>query len=208
MRVKDKIFGANSERRSRFHSRRGVLLPAAEIARAPALLIRRLGGPGLKTQPWMARGAIAMLDLLLRPNMTLLELGSGVSTIWYAKRTKTTTSIEDHDEWADRVAVMLAGVGNVELRRTHSIKEGLVGLDGVEFDVAIVDHIDTPELSRVDAVRMLKDRAGVIVLDDSDRAAYIDADTVLSGWRRERFVSLRAKPFQATETTIYSRPSE
>ncbi len=208
MRMLDKLLGVSTDRRSRFHSRRGRLLPAREIVRAPELLVGRLRRSFAEPEPWMASGAVAELDRLLRPHMTLLELGSGTSTVWYAKRTKSTTSIEDHAEWADQVTVMVMDLPNVDLRRVASMSEGLDTLAGDQFDVVIVDHTDTPELTRVDAIRALKDRVGIVVLDDSDRVAYLEADAVLAGWSRKRFVSLRATPFQATETTIYRRPAD
>ena len=46
-----------------------------------------------------------------------------------------------------------------------------------------------------------------LALDDSDRAAYGDADGILEGWRVRRFVGVKPFPLTVTETSIYERPS-
>jgi hypothetical protein len=47
---------------------------------------------------------------------------------------------------------------------------------------------------------------GLLALDDSDRAAYGDADSILEGWRVHRIVGVKPFPLSATETAIYERP--
>jgi predicted O-methyltransferase YrrM len=201
-----KLLGRDDERRSRLHTRRGNLLPLSELVRAPRLMLQRIGRTEHEPEPWMARGALLALDQLLTRDTSLLELGSGNSTVWYARRTKATTSLEDNGEWAERVADMCRGMANVTLVRVESLKAGVEALGDVQFDVAVIDHNDAAGFTRVDAAAALRARSSVIVLDDSDRSAYREVDALLSGWRVERFVSLRASPFQATETTVYRAP--
>ena len=183
-----KGLGRDDERPSRFHSRRGRLLPVGELVRAPAMLVGRFRRKPADPQPWMARGAIARLEELLGPKTSLLELGSGSSTLWFAQRTGAITSLEDHDDWADRVADMTRGAANVELRRVTSLPEALAALDG-HYDVGVVDHRDSAEWTRIDSLRALKDLCSILLLDDSDRQQYGSAETVLAGWRVERIES-------------------
>ena len=74
-----------SEGPTRLHTGRGQLLPPyawGDVGRATRDRLR-----GQRPQvPWMAPGAVRALHRLLHPEMTLLELGSGASTAWYAER--------------------------------------------------------------------------------------------------------------------------
>jgi len=54
--------------------------------------------------PWLAPEAIHFLETYLRPTDTGLEFGSGRSTIWFAKRIQSLTSVEHNPEWHARVS--------------------------------------------------------------------------------------------------------
>jgi predicted O-methyltransferase YrrM len=193
-----KVAGRDAERASRLHTRRGqVVLPGF----ASALLARRRPPQG----PWMAPAAVRRLETLLGPNLTLLELGSGSSTAWYAERCKQVVSVEPDPAWARSTRAAVGSAGNVEV-----IEESVADYlgHGRPADVVIVDHLDEPGHSRVDSIRAVCASAAIVVLDDSDRTAYRTADSVLLGWPSERFVGYRPRPLQPTETTIWCRPAD
>ena len=56
------------------------------------------------------------------------------------------------------------------------------------------------------AARSLVKPGGYLLLDDSDRPEYLEADHMLPGWGLRRVVGVRQFPLAATETTIYKRP--
>ena len=58
--------------------------------------------------PWLVRGAVDVIDHLLRPTDTGLEWGSGRSTSWLAPRLGHLTSVEDSPEWASQVSDRIA----------------------------------------------------------------------------------------------------
>jgi hypothetical protein len=197
-----KIIGRDAERRSRIHSRRGQAMPPGETLRIPGLLLERIH-PTF-AEPWMAAGAVSYLDAYLTPTKSVIELGSGSSTGWYGKRAGHVLSIEPDPAWAAKVRALVVNPG-VKVQE-GSIATVLASLDPLErFDVAVVDHIDEPGMTRVDAIRILAARVGAVVLDDSDRKEYDGVEDLMPGWETHRYVGLRSKPFALTETTIFLR---
>jgi hypothetical protein len=65
--------------------------------------------------PWLTPQAIGLLEDWLKPNDVGLEWGSGRSTIWFAKRVRSLTSIESDNEWFTKVKGLLQenGLDNV-----------------------------------------------------------------------------------------------
>jgi len=57
--------------------------------------------------PWLTRDAVKLLDALLKPSDIGVEFGSGRSTVWFAKRLKSLTSIENNELWYRKVSSSL-----------------------------------------------------------------------------------------------------
>jgi hypothetical protein len=210
--VAAKVIGKDSEHPSRFHSRRGDLCNPVDLLTIPALVWGRLAGKA-KTSPWMTPAAVKHLDHLLSAEDVVLELGSGASTAWYARRVRRVVSLEPNPSWAERVKAALADHPNAEVR-VGSI-EALFAAAFLELHptVLIVDHTDEPRFSRTDAIRfalidgtmqrLIMPR--LIVLDDSDRTRYRPAIDILGRWSVNRFTGFRDKPLRLTETTVFTR---
>jgi predicted O-methyltransferase YrrM len=66
--------------------------------------------------PWLTPAAIGMLTTLLHSTDRGLEFGSGRSTLWFADRIGSLTSVETNRHWHDEVSGKLKdrGIGNVE----------------------------------------------------------------------------------------------
>jgi predicted O-methyltransferase YrrM len=153
----------------------------------------------------MATGAVRWLDRNLSSDMTLLELGAGASTSWYAARVGRVVSVEPNEDWHRRVASSLKDLANVELV-ADTIRSALERYKPTSFDVVVVDHTETErDLKRLDVIAGLGQSVRIIVLDDSDRASYAGASEVMLGWTAERHVSYRGRPLSPTETTIFTR---
>jgi hypothetical protein len=153
----------------------------------------------------MTPEAVVRLEGILKPDFTLLELGSGASTEWYAGRVHSVVSIEPDQEWFEVTETRTASRPNVELL-PMSVAQYFSSRSS-SFDVVIVDHTDETDMTRPMAVEKVRGFAKVIVLDDSDRESYSEVDRLLSSWRIERFVGLRSWPLRVTETTIYHSPT-
>jgi hypothetical protein len=115
---------------------------------------RFLGGKGTLEigYPWLSVGAIVALEQVIfrvdgvnLPPKRVLELGSGGSTIFFAKRAEHVVSIETDRGWAPRTAEALERnglAGKVELVvRTNPESERYVAaLPDRSFDLLLVDH--------------------------------------------------------------------
>ncbi|WP_375502869.1 hypothetical protein [uncultured Jatrophihabitans sp.] len=150
----------------------------------------------------MAPNAVERLNQLLTNDMTLLELGSGSSTAWFAARVGRVVSIEPNADWARRTSESLRGLGNVTII-SESIAAALPSAE--PSNVVIVDHNDEAAMTRVDALAIVVDFADIIVLDDSDRKEYAQSDEITADWNCERYVGFRPRPLIPTETTIFIR---
>jgi Methyltransferase domain len=202
-----KIIKGHPTRRTRFHTGRAQFLPLRELPSA----VVSFGYRAVKRYPdgpWMTPSAVRELRDSLTSSMSLLELGSGVSTAWYADRVGRVVSIEPEAEWAAKVQLQLAGRANCELRQA-SVEDELrrVILTEDHFDVVIIDFDEHYGFTRPEAVELAKSVATrIVVLDDSDRPEYAAADASMSGWQAYRFPGMKSVPLIATETTIYVRP--
>src|SRR5438477_3935780 len=54
--------------------------------------------------PWFSYAAIDFLERFLKPEMSVVEYGSGGSTLFFAHRVKTVFSIEDNPQWFELVS--------------------------------------------------------------------------------------------------------
>lgn len=97
--------------------------------------------------PWIARDATRILGLWLRSTDVGLEWGTGRSTVWFARRVKSITSVEGNPKWFEIVGRSLEreGLGNARLVLCDD-KRGPAGYVGVvdqfpdgSLDFALVD---------------------------------------------------------------------
>lgn len=154
---------------------------------------------GLDVPWWTFEAADEVAEFLrARPGASVLEWGSGASTVWLAARAGSVLSIEHDPRWAGATARALAArdVGNVELRvveprpavgpgAVRSAKPGFAGLDfaayvdaGAGPDVPEVDLVVIDGRAREACLARALDRladGGLIVFDNVDRARYRDA---------------------------------
>jgi hypothetical protein len=185
---------------------RGQLLPPSEWGAAAKSVGLRLARRVPDT-PWMTPSAVRRLDALLEPSMTLLELGSGVSTSWWARRVAHVTSVEPDAAWAAAVrsATAEAGVGGKVEVVESAIPTYLDRLTE-EYDVVVVDF--NPVSDRPAAVRAVAPLARrFVVHDDSDAPSnrIEPADLPGPGWRVERHPGMKPTPLAVVETSIYLR---
>jgi predicted O-methyltransferase YrrM len=157
--------------------------------------------------------SIGWLRRRIRPNWSVLELGAGRSTPWFARRAGRVLSLEDNGYWLQQARDRLdeLGLDNVELRELP-VEEfaGVVeGLDDDSLDLVVVDFLESPAADRVQAVGLARAKVkpgGYLLLDDSDRSAYAAAYELLEGWRERRFVGVKDGWPTVCETSIFCRP--
>jgi predicted O-methyltransferase YrrM len=90
-------------------------------------------------KPWLCPGTIDFCEKNLRKPMKGVEFGSGRSTIWFADRLGSLTSVEHAPQWHAQVRKMLSdrGVANVDYR--------LVALDHPEEQPEAETYASTPK---------------------------------------------------------------
>lgn len=198
-------------RASRFHTARGPM-PLSGWLRLPAARLRaRLDR--VPERPWIVPAAVGWLGRRTRREWRVLELGSGRSTVWLARRTGSVLSFEDNEYWLHRGRELLdaAGIENAELRQLpiERFCPEVAELPDAGFDLVVVDFLESPQADRIEALRAARPKlrpGGYMLLDDSDRSAYAEADELLAGWKRRRFTGVKDGWPTVCETTIYRRP--
>ena len=70
--------------------------------------------------PWMTPGAVQRLDELVKPTDNVIEVGTGGSTLFFARRAQFVIGIEPNLEWADSVIQEASGRN---INNAHMISE-------------------------------------------------------------------------------------
>ena len=159
---------------------------------------------GNKCEPWWVRDAIFLIHHIMLPSWKVLEWGGGSSTVWFSSHAESVTTIEDSGDWVKDLGELLQkhNITNVQLR--HRAKQNKGNLRsftmGCCYDNYIYGASDiqdgTLDLVSVDgrargnclkeAIRLVKPKGGVLVLDNYDREWYQEAinTTIPKNWLR------------------------
>jgi predicted O-methyltransferase YrrM len=198
-------------RAGRFHTAREPM-PVSGWLRYPAARWRARRGE-TPERPWIVPAAIGWLRRRIRPDWSVLELGAGRSTPWFARRAARVLSFEDNEFWVDETRRRLRelGIDNVDLRlgAVEELPTSLEALPAGGFELVVVDFLESPGMTRVQALPAAMERVkpgGLLVLDDSDRPGYAEAFEILAGWRFRKFVGVKDGWPEACETGIFRRP--
>jgi predicted O-methyltransferase YrrM len=117
-RMAERVLRGDPRRRTRFHDLEGHHLPWRGLADLlPCALSTLLRKTGRRlTAPWLPYPAVRYLRRLVAPSWSVLEFGSGASTLWLAHRAARVVSVEHDPSWFVRVERWLqrAGRANVE----------------------------------------------------------------------------------------------
>jgi len=192
-----KMIAGDDDRISRLHDEKGNRVKFGRILRnAPQAVCTGLGRKLLDYRPqlpWISYDAIRFFEGYLSSEKTVLEFGSGMSTIWYARHAKHVYSVEDYAPWHLKVKEMLinAGVSNV----TYELKTGEdytnFMLDaGVRMDMVMIDGSVRSACAET-AIFQVKDN-GIIYLDNSDKHSSPsggdtrDAENILLDFAKQR----------------------
>jgi predicted O-methyltransferase YrrM len=200
-------------RAGRFHTVRGPMGLSGWL-RYPAAWVRAKTGR-TPERPWIVPASIGWLRRRIRSDWSVLELGSGRSTVWFGRRAGRVISLEDNEFWHGSTQQRLekAGLVNVELRLrpVEEFPMEISELPDEGFDLVVVDFLEAPMVSRIDCLgpAMKKVRpGGFLLLDDSDRPGYAEAFEMLAGWRFRKFTGVKDEWPEACETGTFRRPGK
>lgn len=135
-----------------------VFIPTPHAHWTPRYLVSRIRqewwSRSHPDDPWLTRTAVAFLNEYLRPGDTVVEFGSGRSTMWFSRHVGAmgkVISVEASQEWQQEV-----------VRRLHAAGMG-------QADVQYAP--DTPEQYVRSAAQRLIGKADAILIDGSVRDA-------------------------------------
>ncbi len=195
----------------RFHTVREPMSLSGWV-RYPAAWWRAKRG-STPERPWIVPAAIGWLRRRIRPDWSVLELGAGRSTPWFARRAGRVLSFEDNEYWAEQTGNRLRELGleNVELRQlaVEAFADAVDALPDAAFQLVVVDFLEARTVTRIDVLKPAMQKVGpggFLLLDDSDRPGYAQAFDLLDGWRFRRFVGVKDGWPEACETGIFRRP--
>ncbi len=216
MQFLEKLIRADTGRKSRFHTLRGDAANWKVLLRTPVVfgigLLRRWSGTRSGSL-WIPRNAQKEIEKHIQPNWRVLEFGAGLSTVWWAKRVESITSIEHDRGWYTEIQQKLEAGGwkNVDFRfRDLELYETAVkDIESGSMDFLVVDGIKRLECMH-EAVRLVKRGGGFVYLDNSDVQSVerLMAYEVLVSAAHEqggyvmKFVDYPPGMFQVTEGTL------
>ena len=112
--------------------------------------------------PWLTYPSIEYLSNLDLSNETIFELGSGFSTLWFAKRSKKVFSVEADESWYKKIIEEMSNFDNVEINLVNEdhgneIFEGLdesdlIFIDGLDREDALDYIIENIDISKIKCI--------------------------------------------------------
>ena len=158
-----------------------------------------------KALPWVTYSFIDFIKERINKSQSIFEYGSGNSTIFYAERAGSVTSVEHDKSWFEKVkntSPANAEMIYCELQRDGEYAKKATLLNK-KFDIIIVDGRDRVRCCRysVDALSP----NGVIVLDDSEREVYDPARVLLreKGFKEISFSGISPGLFYEKATSVF-----
>lgn len=136
--------------------------------------------------PWLTDGAVRFLEEFFQKHdePSVLEFGSGSSSVWFAKRTKNLTSIEHDKDCHDLVKSKIRAMSNTEnvklILKARPYFDVCKQFSTESFDLILVDGRERVGCIKA-AISLLKP-GGIMMLDNSERPRYRPAFKALSAW--------------------------
>ena len=164
-----------------------------------------LSGP----TPWWSYSCTDFLDQVVPISASVLEIGGGASTAWWASRGNSITTIETDPHWAAEQRQ-----ANRRFSNRAEVQE-VVNLDpstlipllvGKTFDVVVNDGSG----NRSDLASVLSavlSEGGIFIWDNSDREEYLPGiqQLISAGFKPLDFFGLSPISAYASKTTIFSK---
>lgn len=168
MNAIQRLIKADDTRKTRFHTSNGHLcLNPSEFLRALATTVNRTVFHKYSDVPWLAFPAIAHLERQIS-GRRVFEFGSGMSTLWFAKRCRQVVSVESDGHWHQIVTERCRAMQNVRIIHANSKEDYLAAIStaGGKFDLILVDGLYRAEC--LDLARPYLNPEALVIVDDTD----------------------------------------
>ena len=157
--------------------------------------------------PWVTYSFIDFISERLNTNMDIFEYGSGNSTLWYAKKVSSVTSVEHDKKWFEKIKNSMPQNVNLNYQELVYGERYSAFSTKIEkkFDIVIVDGRDRVNCVK-NAIDSIKEN-GIIILDDSERMAYSEGVNFLlnNNFSKLDFWGISPGLFYKKNTTIFYR---
>lgn len=144
-----KLLRSNDGRRSRLHDRRGNLVPWLRLVlngpRTLSSFLALRGWGWRPVRPWISYAATAAIARTLASRRcSVLEFGSGMSTLWFVKRAARVCSVEHDSSWYNLLNAKLSTLGfgpavDYQLRTNVQEYYSFKADSADRFDILLVD---------------------------------------------------------------------
>lgn len=178
------IYG--NRRYTRLHDEKGNLINFNNfITHAPIAIITgifRITFNYRPTLPWISYSSIKYLKRFLSPKKNVLEFGSGMSTLWYAKHAGHVFSVEDCKPWFNSISSIIKknNIENIEYVYLSGHEYANYKNNSNEkYDLIMIDGKNRHECA-LTAINLVN-KDGLIYLDNSDKHTNVEnGDTKLA----------------------------
>ncbi|MGD0568042.1 MAG: hypothetical protein ABSA78_06520 [Candidatus Sulfotelmatobacter sp.] len=185
-----RLVRADNTRRTRFHTSNGHLcLNPIEFLKAFASTMGRAVFHRYAPMPWLTFPAIDYLEPFVS-GKRVFEFGSGMSTLWFARRCRHVVSVESDSGWYRIVSQQARDFGNVQLFHAISKEDYVGAISNCQgrFDLILVDGLY--RIQCLDVVRSYLNLGGLLVVDNTDSCPGL-AVRVEQLFRDSRIIPLR-----------------
>jgi hypothetical protein len=187
-----------------------------------------------KPLPWICFDALAYIRPYLFKGMRVFEYGSGGSTLFWQRQKAQLTSIEHDQAWYHRLQKHSAFLDTVDYRLVPPERSDQKSAEAVEpsaytsmlpeyagytfagycsqidefpdeyFDIVLIDGRARPYC--IEHAHQKVKRGGLLILDNSDRAYYLDAvSDFLSDYCWNAFSGVTPGVYRFTQTSVFVR---
>lgn len=167
-----RILTGDGMRTSRFHDYHGNLIDLWGLRFLPRSVLSAVGlrlFAYRSATPWLGYRAIRHINSILNCESVVLEYGSGMSTLWFARRAGRVVSIETDGVWFSKIREKLESARHGHVTYLLSEVDQVPHVESVEdssFDLVLVDGLTRDQVMKA-AIRKVKP-GGYVYLDNSD----------------------------------------
>lgn len=157
--------------------------------------------------PWMNYPFLEFIKGRLNKNQNLFEYGSGYSTVFFAERIKTVTSVEYDNEWFEKAKDLINHFSNTEIifQELNENYPKTINKTDNKYELIIIDGRNRVKCALNSFKHLTSD--GVLILDDSSREEYQEIWKFYlgKGFREITFQGLKPNGFSIDHTTVFYR---
>jgi precorrin-6B methylase 2 len=159
-----------------------------------------------KPIPWMNYATVDFLNKRLKQDHDLFEWGSGFSTLYFADKCSTVTSIEYDKSWYELIKTQVPSNAEIIYQAYgHPAYSEAINRGDKKYNLIVVDGRERVKCFS-NCFDHLKDD-GVVILDDSSRDKYKDAYNIGKelGFKHLDIIGLKPRSHRVHQTTFFYR---